>query len=63
MSKNHPDIKESDFIDKFTPQIDEESAGLGLYSLSDEEIWKLLEKTGYLYGKIISTNLFEEKPL
>jgi hypothetical protein len=36
---------------------------MGLISLKDETIWKLLKQTGYLYGKIISSSEFEERPL
>ena len=31
--------------------------------MKDTKIWKLLKQTGYLYGKIISSSEFEERPL
>jgi hypothetical protein len=58
---NHPDIKESDFIDKMTMAIgdNDDSGRKGLYLLEDSDIWTLLEKTGYRYGKIVQHGLHE----
>ena len=59
----HETIKNHNFINQMILEQTLSSEGKGLSSLKDENIFKLLQKIGYLYGKIISRSEFEEKPL
>lgn len=38
------------------------STGKGMYGMDSACMWNLLDKTGYLYGKIISDKIQQHKP-